>query len=124
MSKILLVEDDASLRSLLTLTLTRASHQVTEARDGQEALRLFPEVRPDLVITDLIMPEMDGIDLLVQLRDRDTKTAVIVISGGGRVATEKYMQLARQFGEQCALLVKPFTSSELLQAVATACPGN
>ena len=123
MSKILLVEDDASLRNLLTLPLTRADHEVTEARDSQEALRLFPEVRPDLVITDLIMPEMDGIDLLTQLRDRDTKTAVIVISGGGRVATEKYMQLARQLGEQCALLVKPFTSSELLQAVATACPG-
>lgn len=124
MPRILLVEDDGSLRRLLAEILTRAGHQVTEARDGQEALQLLPEAGPEVVITDLLMPEMDGIDLMLQLRERDSRTAVIVISGGGRVATEKYLQLTRELGEQCALLVKPFTSAELLQAVTTACPGS
>ena len=86
MARILLIDDDDSVRRALRLTLTEFGHTVIEARDGQEGLKLFPQANADLVITDIVMPEKDGIEVLIELRKKQPPVNIIAISGGGRLS--------------------------------------
>ena len=117
--RILLVDDDAPLRRLLAKSLTRAGYQVVEASDGNEALQLFQAHASDLVITDLIMPGIEGLELIMRLRKFCPQVRVIAISGGGRNAPEDYLSIAKTIGA-CHVLAKPFLNEALLGAVAAA----
>jgi DNA-binding response OmpR family regulator len=117
MAKILLVDDDDNFRAMLGRVLGDAGHIVTTAVNGNEALRLVQDNAFDLVITDLIMPEKEGIETIVELRRKIPGLKIIAMSGGGFNAPETYLNLARKLGA-AQTLAKPFPGTELLAAVA------
>jgi two-component system cell cycle response regulator CpdR len=117
-SSILVVDDDFALRQLIQLTLESAGHHVTCAADGRlasRAMALTPAAF-DLVITDMLMPERDGLELIEELRRRYPHVRIIAISGGGRIAPEEYLQIAKGLGAN-GILGKPFFPKQLLAAV-------
>lgn len=116
MARILVVDDEDSLRRLLKAVLERAGHDVITANNGFEAVRLVDAEPFDLVITDLIMPEMEGIQTIGQLRRLAPDTKIIAMSGGGRGSAGDYLDLAKQLGATMSL-AKPFTPDSLLAAV-------
>src|SRR5690349_15882016 len=116
MARILLIDDDDLLRTALRLTLAHFGHTVIEARDGKEGMRLFPTAAADLVITDIVMPEKEGLEVLMELRKQRPPVKIIAISGGGRVSPDDYLNTARQMGA-ARVLAKPFTNEELLATV-------
>jgi len=116
MSNILLVDDDEQLRTMLKIVLTRAGHQVQEACNGNEAIRIRCEHPVDLVITDLIMPDKEGLDTIRQVRHNNAGIKIIAMSGGGSVSHEDYLVLAKSLGADYAL-AKPFSNQEFLRVV-------
>lgn len=118
MAHILLIDDDHALREILVLALTRTGHKVSQAANGAQGLILFREKPADLVITDIVMPEQEGIETILALRSESPKTPVIAISGGA-VCSETYLVLARQLGVS-STLAKPFTQEQLRQAIDNA----
>jgi DNA-binding response OmpR family regulator len=117
MARILLIEDDDAVRHLLGLTLNHFGHTVIEARDGKEGLELFREAKIDLVITDIVMPKKDGIEVLMKLLEiQIPMVKVIAISGGGRQSAIDNLRLAKFMGA-AKLLAKPFSNEELMAAV-------
>ena len=101
---------------MLRLTLAQIGHEVTEAAEGGQALELYGPGRFDLVVTDLIMPGKEGIETIIALRKMDPLVKIIAMSGGGRVTTCDYLQIARQVGAK-KLLVKPFSRDDIKNAI-------
>jgi CheY-like chemotaxis protein len=118
MSRILVVDDDETFRRLLCQTLLGAGHQVLAAADGSVALNLYRRQPVDLVITDLIMPEKEGIETIVELRRLQPNLKIIAMSGGGYLHCADYLQIARRLGAN-KTLAKPFTAHEVIEAVAS-----
>ena len=116
MPTILLIEDDADLRKMLCKLLERENYVVLEAANGKEALGLAKATNPDLIITDIIMPEQDGIGTINELMRMDRDTKIIAISGGGRMLNEDYLYIAKMLGARHTF-AKPFDNSELLAKV-------
>ena len=116
MVKILVVDDDTRMRRIVGAILTDAGHQVTEAEDGAIGVRKFLAEPADLVITDLLMPEQEGIATIRQLRAADKGTAIIAMSGGGSGDGLIFLKMAEQLGAN-ATLSKPFRAEELLSTV-------
>lgn len=119
MVSILLVEDDDQLRTMLTLLLTSSGYEVREASNGKLACDLYEQYRFDLVITDLVMPEIDGLEVIMELIRRNKNVRIIAISGGGEVKGAEYLRIARKLGAQLTLS-KPFSSEEFLDSVSLA----
>ena len=119
MPHILLVEDDAVLRKVLRDLLVRDGHTVVVAANGVDALRHLGTETFDVVISDLIMPELEGIQLVRTLRMRDKPPPIIAMSGGGRGSSSTYLQMARRAGA-AVTLSKPFTAAALSQAITEA----
>jgi CheY-like chemotaxis protein len=116
MPRILLIDDDETLRSALRRSLERAGYDTLEAADGRAALKLLTGDQVDVIITDLVMPEMEGIELIVSLRKSHPTVPVIAISGGGRTNSPQYLKIARGVGA-ARVLAKPFENEQLLEAV-------
>lgn len=119
MLHILLIEDDAPIRELLTRMLVAAGHQVTTAANGAEGLRLWREQGADLVLTDIQMPGINGIEVMLQLRSYAPKLPVIAVSGGVRSRDLDLLGTVGLLGA-VGLLQKPFTSAALKAAIAEA----
>ncbi len=119
MIRILLVDDDDLSRGAVHRMLERAGYAVYSTGNGSEAIIRYKADRTDLVITDLIMPETDGLEIIQELRRVDPTVRILAISGGGRVDAEEYLSVARKFGA-IEVLPKPFTGQELKQAVERA----
>ncbi|NMB74577.1 MAG: response regulator [Myxococcales bacterium] len=116
MESILVIDDDVGSRSILRIILENRGYRVLEATDGRDAEPHLREDPPHLVITDVLMPEKDGFEILLDLRRRCPGTRVIVVSGGGKVDSAQYLELAHQLGAD-RTFAKPFKVEELLQAV-------
>jgi DNA-binding response OmpR family regulator len=116
MARILLIDDDELVRKMLSLTLTHFGHTVIEARNGKEGLRLFPEINADLLITDLVMPEKEGFEILMELRKHQPPVKIIVISGGVRGETASYLKIAKCMGA-AKVLAKPFSNEAMIAAI-------
>jgi CheY-like chemotaxis protein len=121
MVRVLAIDSSDWLRRMMTLTLKDAGYEVLEASNGREALRLARTHNIDLVITDIIMPEMDGIEVLQAFKKINPDFLAIAISGGGQIAADIYLNLAKKIGAQ-RVLEKPILPEALLQAVAELCP--
>jgi CheY-like chemotaxis protein len=119
MKRILLVDDDDLSRGAVHKMLERSGYIVFSTGTGQEALAQYRREPPDLVITDLIMPDVDGLEIIQELRRGNPTVRILAISGGGRVDAEEYLSVARKFGA-AEVLSKPFTGQELKQAVESA----
>lgn len=114
--RILIVDDDVQIREALQLLLKRQDHQVFVATNGEEALKIFRDEPADLVITDIIMPGKEGLETILELRERFPGVKIIAISGGGRVGPGNYLKIAMEMGAD-QVLVKPFKSEDLLEAI-------
>ena len=116
MATILLIEDMKGVRSSLTTVLKSAGHQVVEAEDGEAGLQKAVEQPFDLVITDIIMPKLDGSEVILALKERKPDLPVLAISGGGAsVTAENALMVARKPAAE--ILPKPFSRGDLLEAV-------
>jgi DNA-binding response OmpR family regulator len=116
MSKILVIDDDKLIRSMVSQTLIAQGHEVIEAGDGNEGIDIYCRSQPDLVITDIIMPEKEGLETIKEIRDRSPQARILAISGGGRLGTMDFLQIARKLGAD-RILHKPFDPDELLDMV-------
>ncbi|HVO00652.1 MAG TPA: response regulator [Candidatus Cybelea sp.] len=116
---ILVVDDDADLRDSLVCMLEAFGHRVITAADGAEGLRAVQAEHPDLVVTDIYMPESDGLELLTKLNSADVSVPVIVLSGGtvDRGLFDP-LESARKLGA-AAVFAKPFQPADVLNAIAT-----
>jgi CheY-like chemotaxis protein len=121
MSRILVIDDEPAIRTVLQTVLTREGHAVRCAKNGKEGLAAFAEDKPDLVITDIIMPEKEGIETIQTIRTADPLIPIIAISGGGRAANMDFLPLAVKFGAT-ATLTKPFGAAVLLNLVRSVLP--
>jgi DNA-binding NtrC family response regulator len=117
--RILVVDDDPSIRRTLELLLSRAGYQVTQARDGIEAVRLWREHGGDLVITDLHMPEKDGIQTIIELLSHSPRARIIAMSGGGQTKRLDLLGNASLLGAVLTI-EKPFTITEMMALVGRA----
>jgi DNA-binding response OmpR family regulator len=117
MARILLIDDDDSVRTMLRLTLDHFGHTVIEARNGKEGLELFQHANADLVITDIVMPEKEGLEVLMELRKKHPPVKIIAISGGD------YLHMAKLMGA-AKVLAKPFSTNILIAAIDELLPGG
>lgn len=116
MAKILIIEDDASFSKMLRILLESSGHEVVEAQDGLKGISLFRQDPADLIITDIFMPEEDGIGVLRKLSKEFQGLKLIAISGGGNRGAFQYLDFAKWLGaSEC--LSKPFENEELLDTV-------
>jgi DNA-binding NtrC family response regulator len=119
MARILVIDDDEQIRSVLRRALEGEGHEVLEAGDGTEALRLHRATPADLVITDILMPKKDGLEVLLALRRGSPRLKVIAMSGGGRHGQMTSLEAARPLGA-FASLSKPFKLDAMIEAVRRA----
>ena len=116
MARVLLLEDHEIVCTVLAQFLKNGDHEVVASNTSTEVLDHIASFKPDVIVTDIIMPEMDGIEVIRQVRHYDNKLPVIAISGGGRIAGAEYLELAEAVGA-AATLEKPFDEADLLHAV-------
>ncbi len=116
MAQILIIDDDDIIRRMLRLMLTKAGYTVLDAANGKEGLELFRNNDVDLVLTDLIMPEKEGIEMIVELRSDFPDVKIIAMSGGAQMGPEGYLQMADALGAQ-QTLKKPIARQDLLNAI-------
>ena len=116
MATILLIEDDKDLRKFLIRLFEREKYYILEAENGIEAATIVKSVKPDLVVTDIIMPEQDGIGTINMLREKYPEIKIIAISGGGNILGADYLGIARKLGAHYAFS-KPFDNKQLLLKV-------
>lgn len=120
MAHILVIDDDEQFRGMLAQMLTQDGHQVSVAVDGEEGLRLASQAKPELIITDILMPKKDGMDLILELNRAGNKIPVIAVSGGRRCITAEFNLDSATLLGACATLAKPFSRADLRQALTTA----
>lgn len=118
MKKILVIEDNAIVRNTVMRILQSAGYEVVTANDGLQGIGAFRREHPDLVISDIIMPEQEGIGTIRQILGEKPDARIIAISGGGRIGSTDFLQIARKMGARDAL-PKPFDPDELLSRVTT-----
>ncbi|MEE8398539.1 MAG: response regulator [Desulfobacterales bacterium] len=114
--RILVIDDEPKMRKMLRQMLEKKGHDVIEAADGNEGVRSYRENLPDIVITDLIMPDKEGVETIIELRDAFPDVKIIAISGGGKNTPESYLQSARELGAM-RTFAKPINMTELTDAV-------
>lgn len=116
MAHILVIDDDALLCEVLKLGLERFGHQVSEAREGKSGLALHQTHTVDLVITDILMPGMEGLETILELRRHHPQIKIIAISGGGMGKAGDYLTMASKFGAH-RVVPKPFSMARLAALV-------
>ncbi len=114
--KLLLIEDMKGVRESLEVILSIQGYQVTFANNGREGLQKAQSSNYDLVITDILMPELDGTEVIMQLRSAGNKVPILAISAGGDgVSAKQALTLAKE--KASAILEKPFSKEDLLNAI-------
>jgi len=114
---VLIIEDDQVLLKTLATWYAAAGCRVMTAPDGKAGFMNFEQIRPDLVVTDIIMPDREGIETIMAMKGRDATVPILAISGGGRLGATEFLSLALGLGADAAL-AKPFRSREILAVSA------
>lgn len=117
MKKILVIEDNQIVRNTVMRILQTAGYSVVTANDGVQGFAMFCKEQPDLVISDIIMPQQEGIGTIRQILAERPGTKIIAISGGGRIGNTDFLQIARKMGAVDALQ-KPFDPDDLLGRIS------
>lgn len=116
MSHILIIDDEPQIRRMLRRMLESEGYTVTEAADGAEGIKHYHTNPADLIITDLIMPNKEGIETIAELRKKNPGIKIIAMSGGGKREPEGYLNMAKLLGAS-KTFEKPFKKEELLKAI-------
>lgn len=116
MAEVLIIDDEEPLARALAAGLEAAGHSVRVASDGRAGVAAFRKQRAEIVITDILMPERDGLELIGELRRLDPSVRIIAVSGGGSTGMD-FLPVAVQLGATTALS-KPFTVAAVLAAIA------
>jgi len=114
--RVLVIDDDEQIRKLLRQVMEWAGHEVIEAADGREGMFKQRKQQADLVITDLIMPEQEGLETITLLKKEYPLVKIIAISGGGRIGPDAYLPAAQELGAD-RVFSKPFDVRELATTV-------
>ena len=117
MAKILVLDDEPSILLMIKKMLEKEGHEVAVALNGIEGMELFEQNKPDLVITDIIMPGKEGLETILELRKNHPELKIIAISGGGRISPEGYLPGAKLLGAN-AVFQKPLVQKEFMATVA------
>jgi PAS domain S-box-containing protein len=114
--RILLIDDESEIRKLFIKKLAGRGYEIIEACDGKEGIKLYHETRPDLVITDLVMPEKEGLETITELKREFPNVKIIAISGGGRNIPDAYLKIAENLNAD-RTFTKPIDWPEMIKAV-------
>ncbi len=118
MANILIIDDNDDLRETLVMLLEDEGYKTNVAPDGTSGLRAFAEARPDIVITDVLMPDADGIETIRKIRALDPKARIIAMSGGALIGNAYYLRMAKTLGAM-EVLAKPFEIDDLVRMIET-----
>ena len=116
MPRILIIDDDEDVRTMVKEVLSRAGYQTAEATNGRVGIKLQKENPADLIVTDLIMPEQEGLETIMEIRRLFPQAKIMAMSGGGHDGVLDFLPMARKLGAS-RTLNKPFTTAQLLSAV-------
>jgi DNA-binding NtrC family response regulator len=119
MAHILLVDDDDGFRDMLRQALVKMGHTVIEARNGRDALEVHAVQPADVILTDIIMPETEGLETIMTIRRTQPETRIVAMSGGGCLSPQQYLSMAEQLGAN-AILQKPFSIAQMAVALERA----
>jgi CheY-like chemotaxis protein len=123
MAVILVIDDDAATRRLILRALAAGKHKVIEAENGEQGLTLVAQHKPDLIITDILMPQKEGIETMRDVHEIAPDTKIIAISGGGISHNLMFLDVAKAFGADAAI-AKPFRPAELVETVERVLSGS
>jgi two-component system response regulator (stage 0 sporulation protein F) len=113
MPTILIVDDDDGILAMLSLVLERAGYEVLKASDGQQAIELYQSCPADLVLADLVMPNKEGLEMIIELTGLYPAVKIIAMTGG----RQEFLKVAKILGAK-RVLAKPFSEQEILDAVS------
>lgn len=116
MAKIIVIDDEPYILLMLKKMLEKEGHQVEMATNGVEGIDLYHKNGADLIITDIVMPEKEGLETIINLKTENPSLKVIAISGGGRVDSREYLHSAQLLGAE-KIFQKPFKKDEIVNAV-------
>ena len=111
-----MIDDELQIRRLFIQKMADSDYEIIEASNGNEGLKLYREHKPDLVITDLIMPEKEGIETITELKKENPHVKIIAISGGGRINPDDYLHIAKNLGAE-RTFSKPIDWPSLIKTV-------
>ena len=114
--KILIIDDEVHILLMLKKMLERAGYEVDIAPNGLEGLELFRKDQPDLVITDIIMPEKEGLETIREMKKEQSQLKILAMSGGGKISADSYLDTAKIFGAS-GIIEKPFSQNHLISIV-------
>lgn len=114
--KILIIDDEQDIIQMLSRLLVRSGYTVFSAVDGNQGIKVFEENDIDLVITDIIMPDKEGIEVILHLLKKKAECKIIAVSGGGYLSANDYLETAREIGA-VKTFSKPFNPKDLLNTV-------
>lgn len=117
MARILVIDDEPSILLMIKKMVERAGHVVDIALNGREGLELFDLYNHDLIITDIIMPQKEGLEIILELRKKHPALKIIAISGGGRIGPDEYLPSAKLFGANM-IFQKPLVQKEFMEAIS------
>ncbi|WP_026988226.1 response regulator [Fodinicurvata fenggangensis] len=116
MPTILLIDDETSIIEVMGDSLVKAGYEVLPAENGEKGLQLLEKEAVDAVVTDIIMPEKEGLETIIEIRRKQPELPIIAISGGGRTRQLHFLEISRDFGAN-DVLQKPFKPSQLIASL-------
>ena len=116
MGKILIIDDEPYILLMLKKMIEKIGYEVELASNGREGMDIFKKEGVDMVITDIIMPDKEGLEIILEMKQAQPELKIIAISGGGRISPESYLECAKHFGAS-KVFQKPFKQKELVGAV-------
>lgn len=116
MQRILIIDDEPHILLMLKKMLERTGYEIDLASNGKEGLDLFTRKPSDLVITDIIMPEKEGLETIREMKRMLPELKIIAMSGGGKISAENYLETAKIFGAS-RIIEKPFTLQHMVATV-------
>ncbi len=116
MKSVLVVDDEPGMREMVKQLLLNEGYHVLEASNGKHAMEFLKNESPELVITDIIMEEMDGVEIIMEIRENYPDVKIIAMSGGSKISSEDYLESASDLGAD-RIFNKPFALSDMLSAI-------
>lgn len=114
--RVLIIDDEDNVRSTVAMMLEGSELDIVQARNGNDGLAAMEKALADVVITDIIMPDKEGIETIVEMRRRWPETRIVAMSGGGRTSNFDFLEIARKFGAD-EILHKPFDADAVVETV-------